>query len=107
MINTLQNIYGVTLALVAFTLGTFDSVLVRAVSAHGLPIRERDAPPVVATCGKQRVMTNHQMGYLHVGKSSLFSGPPADKLRLASYITKAETVLRTKAVACSPGNFKL
>lgn len=76
--------------LVGSALGTFYSVLVSTVSAHSLPFRDQDAPPVVVTCGKHKVMTNHQAGYLSISKNSLFSWPQADKLHLSSYITETE-----------------
>ena len=76
--------------LVGSTLGTFYFVLVSTASAHSLPFRDQDAPPVVVTCGKHKVMTNHQVEYLGIGKNSLFSWPQADKLHLSSYITETE-----------------
>lgn len=46
-------------------------------------------PPQLYVC-KDKVMTDYQMGYLDISKSSLFSWLQADKLHLSSYITEAQ-----------------
>lgn len=62
----------------------------------------QNAPSVVGTCVKHRVMTNHQMGHLEIGKSSLFSRYQLTNSILFHPLLKQsrkyKTVQKTKAV---------
>lgn len=74
---------------IGFTMRTSDFVLGSTVSVM-VYHSEIGMHPQCGNMWKHRVMTNHQMGYLDIGKNSLFSWPLGDRLHLASYATDTE-----------------